>query len=159
MSFEYAANPNKMASYLSSFNSANLGKVANTGTIQDTMTDVNTVLNNAFAEDTKNEMYYKGLASEANIDHRAEMARMEMDANRTNAFIDAGTSAVTGAIKGSGFSLFGDKGGKDAIPLGLGDGTDKAALTPGIDLRSDRDILLNPVAGYGSNRYGNVMNG
>ena len=109
MSFEYAANPNKMASYLSSFNSANLGKVANTGTIQDTMTDVNTVLNNAFAEDAKNEMYYKGLASEATIDHRAEMTGMEMDANRTNAFLDAGTSAAFGAIKGSGFSLF-DKG-------------------------------------------------
>jgi hypothetical protein len=32
-------------------------------------------------------------------------------------------------------------------------------MTPGIDLRSDRDIFLNPVAGYGSERYGTVMNG
>ena len=111
MSFEYAANPNKMASYLSSFNSANLGKVANTGTIQSTMSDVNTVLNNADAEDKKHEMYYKGLASEATMDYRAEMARMEMDANRDNAWLSAGTSAAYGAMKGSGFSLFGDKGG------------------------------------------------
>lgn len=107
MSFEKAANPNKMASYLSAFNSANLGKVANTGTIQDTMTDVNQLLNNADAEDTKNEMYYKGLASEATIDHRAEMAGMEMDANRTNSWLSAGTSAAFGAMKGSDFSLFG----------------------------------------------------
>ena len=114
MSFEYAANPNKMASYLSSFNSANLGKVAHTGTIENAKSDVNTVLNNAAAEDKKHEMYYKGLASEATMDHRAEMARMEMDANRTNSWISAGTSAAFGAMKGSDFSLFGG-GGTDTM--------------------------------------------
>ena len=50
-------------------------------------------------------------------------------------------------------------GGQDLVPLGLGDGIDKASMTPGIDLRPDRDIFLNLVAGYGSERYGTVMNG
>ena len=109
MSFEKAANPNKMASYLSAFNSANLGKVVNTGTIENAKSDVNTILNNAAAEDTKSEMYYKGLASEATRDHRAEMAGIQQDANRFGA-IAGGVSAIgAGAIKGSGFSLF-DKG-------------------------------------------------
>ena len=53
----------------------------------------------------------------------------------------------------------GGGGGQDLVPLGLGDGIDKASMTPGIDLRPDRDIFLNPVAGYGSERYGTVMNG
>jgi hypothetical protein len=82
--------------------------------------------------------------------------------DRANAGTFSAGAKAFGQVVGAGISaipLPGSGGGQDLVPLGLGDGIDKASMTPGIDLRSDRDIFLNPVAGYGSERYGTVMNG
>ena len=157
MSFEYAGNPKKMlAGYL---NKADLGEVTGEGIRQGAMSEASAYVRNLAAEDPMEALAAKEIAADQKRQLNEELAGMEMDVDQFGTILNAGTTMAAGAMKGSDFSLFGDKGGNDEIPLGLGDGTDKAALTPGIDLRSDRDIFLNPVAGYGSDRYGNVMNG
>jgi hypothetical protein len=68
-------------------------------------------LNNAKAEDAKAEMIYKAAAADATRDYDSEMAGMERDSARSNAFLSGAQSLVGGAMKGSDFSLFGNKGG------------------------------------------------
>ncbi len=126
---EFAGNPGKMSKILGSFNNANLGKVANTGVIENARDEANTILNNFKAEDAVAEMAYKEEAADATRDYRSEVAGIQQDANSFND-ITSGVGAVAGAgIKASGFSLFGggDKGLGSSISGSVGgDGGDAA---------------------------------
>ena len=107
---EFAGNPSKMSKILGSFNNANLGEVANAGTIQNAKTDANTILNNFKANDAIAEMAYKADAAEATRDYRSEVAGIEQDAINQNTITSGIGSLAGSAMRGADFSLFGDKG-------------------------------------------------
>ncbi|MDA7436464.1 hypothetical protein N8654_02140 [Synechococcus sp. AH-601-B19] len=106
---------------MGSFNNANLGKVAATGTIENARSEANTILNNFKAEDTIAEMAYKAEAADATRDYRSSMASLENDTNRFNSITSGLGSVASAGIKGSEFSLFGGGGGD----------FDSAAASPG----------------------------
>ena len=108
---EFAGDPTKMSKILGSFNNANLGKVANAGTIQNAKSEATTILNNFKAQDTVAQMEYKAAAADATRDYRSEVAGIQQDANQFNT-ITSGISSLAGsAMSGSDFSLFGGGGG------------------------------------------------
>ena len=106
----FAGDSAKMSKIMGSFNNANLGKVAATGTIENARSEANTILNNFKAEDTIAEMAYKAEAADATRDYRSSMASLENDTNRFNSITSGLGSVASAGIKGSGFSLFGNKG-------------------------------------------------
>ena len=100
---------NSMSKILGSFNSANLGDVANTGVMENARNEAQTILNNFKANDAVGEMAYKEEASELTRDFRSAQAGMERSAARTGAWMDGIGAVAGGAMKGGG-SLFGGGG-------------------------------------------------
>ena len=114
MSFEYAGNPKKMlAGYL---NKADLGDVTREGIRQPAMSEASAYLRNLAMKDAKEALAVKEFMADERRDLRSEVAGME---DNLGTILNAGTTMIGGAIKGSDFSLFGDKGG-DKSPLNSG---------------------------------------
>ena len=118
---EFAGDPTKMSKILGSFNNANLGKVANAGTIQNAKSEANTILNNFKANDAIAEMAYKADAAEATRDYRSEVAGIEQSAIDQNTITSGIGSLAGSAMRGADFSLFGGGGGGGTDTMGASD--------------------------------------
>ena len=109
MSIEFAGNPSKMSAILGGMRPANLGEVMGAGIEQAAYDEAATTRRNLGASDTVDLMGHKAEMSKMGIASRADIAAMQQDSAFKNALIGAGSSALFGAMKGSGFKLFGDR--------------------------------------------------
>ena len=117
MSFEYAGNPKKMlAGYL---NKADLGEVTGEGIRQGAISEASAYVRNLSAKDRMEALAAKKIEADEKRQLNEELAGMEMDVDQFGTILNAGNTMIGGAIKGSDFSLFGDKGG-DKSPLNSG---------------------------------------
>ena len=117
MSFELAGNPKKMlAGYL---NKADLGEVTGEGIRQGAISETKDYLRKLGMLDAEEALEVKEFMADERRDLRSEIAGMEMDVDRFGTILGAGTTMAAGAMKGSDFSLFGDKG-VDKSPLNSG---------------------------------------